>query len=260
MFGCPQNGCDWSDSNRTVTGHFLEALGDLRENFRGLQALALQLFAMCHAPSRQRASGHAANALSFFAAANSPIKAGAAGSFGSSAARRSSNDFIASRVCASVGGKMIVGTGAAASTATTVVVSESASRASSWASALRRFAAASAVNSSSSLRFTPMPAAHRRPTRRRRTCSTCFQRSSSASISSKRVAVFLLPISRFGHESFPGVNFENVQVLCQSGRRDNRARLRTRIHRLEICGELQHQARANHSGGSRRMAGEKPAP
>jgi hypothetical protein len=71
-----------------------------------------------------------------------------------------------------VAGNVIVGTGQVASTATTAVVSDSARRASSSASALRLLAAASAFSSSSSWGFTPIPAAHSRPTRRRKTCST----------------------------------------------------------------------------------------
>jgi len=65
----------------------------------------------------------------------------------------------------------MVGTGDTASTATTAVVRDSANFSSSAASALRRFAAASATNSSSSCGSTPMPAAHRRPTKRRNACS-----------------------------------------------------------------------------------------
>ena len=59
------------------------------------------------------------------------------------------------------------------------------------------------------------------------------------------VAVFLLPISRFGHEFCLGVNFDHVQVLCQSGWCDHRARIQTRPHEVAIPGEFQHDSCAN---------------
>ena len=99
--------------------------------------------------------------------------------------RRSSPQRTAFAGFGASGGSVAVrcSTGDVASTATTAIVNDAASRSSSTASALRRFAAASAVNSSSSCGSTPMPAAHRRPIRRRRTCSMSRQRFSSISIS-----------------------------------------------------------------------------
>src|ERR1700722_5548337 len=100
--------------------------------------------------------------------------------------RRSSSAAIAAQVESQRlrgSGASTFRTGEGASPAATALVRDSANCSSSDASALRRLAAASAVNSSSSCESTPMPAAHRRPMRRRNCRSTFLQRLSSVSSS-----------------------------------------------------------------------------